>query len=158
MSVATSGPLSTSRIDAGGHTPLQIVLAHDEPQCDAVYPARPTALARMRHDVIDAAARCGAPDATLTQIGLAVSEAASNVVLHAYRDGCGGGDVRVRVERVERFLDVSVRDSGIGMSVRTDSPGAGFGLSLMAHATTRCGITSRPGRGTTVLLRFALDG
>ncbi len=133
-------------------------MTHDESRRDAVYPAQRTAVARIRHDVIDAAASCGAPDGTLAQIRLAVSEAASNVVLHAYRDGCGAGDVHVRVERVERFLDVSIRDSGVGMSVRNDSPGAGFGLSLMAHATTRCVITSRPGRGTNVLLRFALDG
>ncbi len=136
---------------------MQIVATKDASRLDAVYPAQPPALARIRHDVIDAATSCGAPDSTLPQVRLAVSEAATNVVLHAYRDGCGPRFVHVRVDRVERFLDVGIRDDGVGMSVRSDSSGAGFGLTLMAQASDRCTITSRPGRGTNVLLRFALD-
>ncbi len=136
---------------------MQIVPTKDASRLDAVYSAQPPAVARIRHDVIDAATSCGAPHSTLPQIRLAVSEAATNVVLHAYRDGYGPGVVHVRVDRVERFLEVSIRDDGVGMSVHSDSPGAGFGLTLMAQASARCTITSRPGRGTNVLLRFALD-
>ena len=127
-------------------------------QLDAVYPARSPAIGRIRHDVIAAAKSCGAPESTLPQIKLAVSEAATNVVLHAYRDGLPTGDVRVLLRHVDGCLDVSIRDDGVGMSPRNDSPGAGFGLGLMAHAADRCVITSTPGAGTDVLLRFALTG
>ena len=125
-------------------------------ELEAVYPAEPRAIGRVRRDVADAAKSCGVPDSTLPQIQLAVSEAATNVVLHAYRDGRAPGDMRVLLRQVDDCIDVNICDDGVGMSPRGDSPGAGFGLGLMAHAADRCVITSAPGEGTDVLLRFVL--
>ena len=129
---------------------------HEALQLEAVYPAQPPAIGRIRDDVIEAAKSCGAPERRLPQIQLAVSEAATNVVLHAYRDGLPTGDVRVLLRQLDDCIDVNICDDGVGMSPRGDSPGAGLGLSLMAHAADRCVITSAPGQGTDVLLRFAL--
>ena len=126
-------------------------------ELEAVYPAEPRAIGRVRRDVIDAAKSCGAPDSALPQIQLAVSEAATNVVLHAYRDGLAPGDMRVLLRQVDDCIDVNICDDGVGMSPRGDSPGAGFGLGLMANAADRCVITSTPGEGTDVLLRFELS-
>jgi serine/threonine-protein kinase RsbW len=123
---------------------------------EAVYPAQPPAIGRIRHDVVEAAKSCGVAEGTLPQIRLAVSEAATNVVLHAYRDGLPTGDVKVLLRRLDGCVDVNICDDGVGMSPRGDSPGAGLGLGLMAHAADRCVITSAPGGGTEVLLRFAL--
>jgi len=125
-------------------------------QLDVVYPAQPPAVSRIRRDVCEAARGCGVPDSALPQIRLAVSEAATNVVLHAYRDGLPAGDVRVVLKQLHGCVDVNIRDDGVGMSPRDDSPGAGLGLGLMAHAADRCVITSAPGEGTDVLLRFDL--
>ncbi len=127
-----------------------------ELQLDAVYPAQPPAVSRIRRDVCEAARSCGVSDSSLPQIQLAVSEAATNVVLHAYRDRLAPGDVHVLLKQLDGCVDVNIRDDGVGMSPRADSPGAGLGLGLMAHAADRCVITSAPGEGTDVLLRFAL--
>jgi len=123
---------------------------------DAVYPAQPTRVAEIRRDVTDVATIFGADETALLQIKLAVSEAATNAILHAYRDGSAAGNVHVLVEHDDDFLDVSICDRGVGMSPRCDSPGMGIGLCLMAHEAYRCEIKSSPDGGTEVVLRFQL--
>ncbi len=123
---------------------------------DAVYPAQPTRVADIRRDVADVATRFGADDSALLQIKLAVSEAATNAILHAYRGIAVAAGVHVLVHRGDDLLDVRIRDGGIGMSPRVDSPGLGLGLSLMAHETEQFEIGAAPQGGTEVVLRFAL--
>jgi serine/threonine-protein kinase RsbW len=91
-------------------------------------------------------------------IRLAVTEACSNCVLHAY-DGDEAASATFALEaRVEDdALLVVVRDSGVGL--RTDGAakaGLGLGLRLMREAASSFDISSRPGRGTRVAMRFAL--
>ncbi len=63
-------------------------------------------------------------------VKLAVSEAVSNSVIHAFRDGAEGTiSIRARIER-GRLL-VVVADDGTGMRPNLDSPGLGFGISLI---------------------------
>ncbi|HTN22473.1 MAG TPA: ATP-binding protein [Solirubrobacteraceae bacterium] len=123
---------------------------------DAVYPAQPTRLAEIRRDVEDAATGCGADATALLQIGLAVSEAVTNAILHGYRDRATGGDVRVAMRREDEFLDISVCDDGTGIIPGAGSPGLGLGLSLMAHEAHSFGIRTAPGEGTEIHLRFRL--
>jgi serine/threonine-protein kinase RsbW len=123
---------------------------------DAVYPAQPTRVAEIRRDVANVAAIFGADETALLRINLAVSEAATNAILHAYRGLPGAGDVRVLVQCDDDFLDVCICDSGVGISPRPDSPGLGLGLGLMAHEASRCEIKSSPTGGTEVVLRFEL--
>ncbi len=123
---------------------------------DAVYPALPLRVAEIRRDVAGVASDHGADEMALLQINLAVSEAATNAVLHAYRDDRSAGDVHVLVLHDDDFLDVSICDDGIGMSPRADSPGMGLGLCLMAHEADSFQIKTTPGGGTEVALRFAL--
>jgi serine/threonine-protein kinase RsbW/stage II sporulation protein AB (anti-sigma F factor) len=123
---------------------------------DAVYPAQPPHIAEIRRDVTDVATGFGANEIALLQINLAVSEAATNAILHAYRDGTAGGDVHVLVQHADDFLDVSICDHGVGMSPRRDSPGMGLGLCLMAHESHSCEIRDVPDGGTEVVLRFRL--
>jgi anti-sigma regulatory factor (Ser/Thr protein kinase) len=124
---------------------------------DAVYPAQPTRVAEIRRDVVTAATGCGADATALLQIDLAVSEAATNAVLHAYRDRSRPGDVHVLVEHIDHLIDVSISDDGVGMSPRADSPGLGLGLCLMAHETDAFKIRTSPRGGTEIVLRFHLD-
>jgi serine/threonine-protein kinase RsbW len=126
------------------------------PALDAVYPAQPTRVAEIRRDVANIAAIFGADETALLRITLAVSEAATNAILHAYRGNVVEGDVRVLVSHADEFLDVSIRDAGVGMSPRADSPGLGLGLGLMAHEAYQCEIKSSPTGGTEVVLRFEL--
>jgi len=123
---------------------------------DAVYPATSAWVAEIRHDVSCAATVCGADEMELLRINLAVSEAASNAIQHAYRDGVPAGNVRVLVQHADDCLDVSVCDNGIGMSPRADSPGMGLGLGLIAHETSTCEIRTTASGGTEVLMRFSL--
>ena len=126
------------------------------PALDAVYPAQATRVAEIRRDVANIAAILGADETVLLRITLAVSEAATNAILHAYRGEAVDGDVRVLVQHADEFLDVSICDDGIGMTPRPDSPGLGLGLGLMAHEAYHCEIKSSPTGGTEVVLRFEL--
>jgi anti-sigma regulatory factor (Ser/Thr protein kinase) len=124
---------------------------------DAVYPADPTRLAEIRRDVAHAATGCGADAFALQRIGLAVSEAATNAILHAYPQREPGCDVRVRVRHAgDDFIDVSVCDEGVGIGPGRVSPGMGLGLSLMAHEAHSFEIKTSPEDGTEVVLRFRI--
>jgi serine/threonine-protein kinase RsbW/stage II sporulation protein AB (anti-sigma F factor) len=109
-----------------------MALQESGPALDAVYPAQPTRVAEIRRDVANIAATFGADETALLRITLAVSEAATNAILHAYRGTPSQGDVRVLVQHADEFLDVCICDSGVGMSPRPDSPGLGLGLGRLA--------------------------
>ncbi len=123
---------------------------------NASYPAQPPQVAVIRRTVSAIAKRGGADVATLIRLELAVSEAATNVVLHAYRAPAVAGSIHVTAGVERGTLDVTVRDDGCGMAPRTDSPGMGLGLSLMASESDRCEVRSVDGGGTEVQLSFAL--
>ena len=104
----------------------------------------------------DLAQRAGAPTATLVGVRLAVSEAVSNVVVHGYRDRAPGA-VTVIAEALERKLRVEVSDEGCGPGPRTDSPGAGLGLPLIAGLAESMSVSEgRDGHGTVLCMTFAL--
>jgi serine/threonine-protein kinase RsbW len=96
----------------------------------------------VRHDVRDSDA-----------VALAVTEAATNVVVHAYRDG-GSGDVRVVACAEPERLVVVVRDYGCGMRPRHDSPGLGMGLSLIGHLASHFNVEAPDGDGTRLRMHF----
>jgi anti-sigma regulatory factor (Ser/Thr protein kinase) len=126
---------------------------------DVRYPARPSQVALIRQAVGDVASEFGASEAVLLQINLAVSEAATNAIVHAYRDRAEdeAGEVRVIVRPCfDGLLAVHVSDEGIGLIPRTDSPGMGLGLCLMAHETECFEVRKAPAGGTEVVLSFRL--
>lgn len=95
-------------------------------------PARPHSVPEVRRAVGDFASGCGASARQRSAITLAVSEAVSNAVIHAYVGHHDPGDVTVQAHVSGRMLQVTVCDQGIGMRPRVDSPGAGLGLELIA--------------------------
>jgi anti-sigma regulatory factor (Ser/Thr protein kinase) len=123
---------------------------------DDSYPAHPTQIAGIRRAVADVARRGGAGEVSLVRIELAVTEATTNVVLHAYREPGTEGAIHVVAGLADGFLEVSVRDDGVGMSPNPDSPGLGLGLSLMAHEADHCEIRRAGASGTDVYMRFNL--
>jgi anti-sigma regulatory factor (Ser/Thr protein kinase) len=118
--------------------------------------ARPEAVGVARRLLAVHAARAGADRETRERLQLAVSEAISNVVMHAYAHADRPGDVAVTLERRGERLHVLVRDDGRGLLPRADSPGLGLGLGLMAQTADAFDIRTRPAGGVDVRLEFAL--
>src|SRR4051812_6773318 len=117
-------------------------------------PATPQSLRELRDAVVDYARRVPDLDLDLEALRLAVGEACTNVVVHAYRDQDAPGAVHVRAVAGETGLVVEVWDDGCGPSPRGDSPGLGLGLPLMARLSREMEISGREPRGTKVRLVF----
>lgn len=98
----------------------------------------------------------------LDDIKLAVSEAVSNCIVHAYPDG--SGRVLMELSVSDHVLRVSVQDEGVGIEdvsaarrpgVSTSSQRMGMGFTLMEALAKSLDVTSSPGHGTTVTMCFA---
>ena len=120
---------------------------------EATYPSTPSGVGAMRREVAAFAGRAGMGEDGVGDVQLAVSEAATNAVVHAYRETDGHLQVRAHVDGLE--LIVVVVDTGVGLSPRADSPGLGLGMPLMASVTRRFQVISA-GEGTEVHMTFAL--
>lgn len=79
-------------------------------------------------------------EATVQDIRLAVSEAATNSVVHGRAPA--GSLLVVRVDTFDAEMCVVVADQGRGMLPRDDSPGLGLGLPIMTTAASRISVVS----------------
>jgi serine/threonine-protein kinase RsbW len=123
------------------------------------YPATSGAVPAIRHAVTALAARLGADADRRDRIALAVTEACSNVTLHAYRNQAELGEIEVRAGGDDDRFDVVVTDSGGGMRPRRDSPGLGLGVPLMSQLADEIEFRVPPSEhGTELHLRFSLAG
>ena len=116
----------------------------------------PEAVPELRGALVDFARRAGASAFVLDQIRLAVSEAVTNVVNHAYVDAAQPGPVRVAAHVEDATVNVLVADEGRGMVPRLDSPGLGLGLALIAHAADHLDVHDGDPIGTQLRMTFAL--
>ena len=112
-------------------------------------PATPTSVTTARHAVAEF---CNGHALDHGAVALAVTEAMANAVVHAYRDG-NPGLVYVAASLDDGALGVVISDDGQGMTPRTDSPGIGLGLALIANLTDTMQI-EHDGGGTRLLMRF----
>lgn len=119
---------------------------------DLRVPAEPASIPHIRTEVLGFVSAHHAPDPHA--IGLAVTEAATNVVLHAYREG-PPGEVRVVICAEASRLVIVVRDWGMGMRPRTDSPGLGLGLPVIASLASEFRVEAADGQGTLLRMHFA---
>jgi serine/threonine-protein kinase RsbW len=122
-----------------------------EPELEATFPGTPPGVGQLRRAVAEVARRCGLTASAVNAARLAASEAASNAVVHAYRDHPGNLRLLAKVEDGE--LHLVIADQGDGLAPRTDSPGLGLGLPIMAHVSERFEVVSGPG-GTEIHLAF----
>jgi serine/threonine-protein kinase RsbW/stage II sporulation protein AB (anti-sigma F factor) len=123
----------------------------DRPRLELRLPASPAAVPHVRRALMRFVAAHGVPD--VSDIGLAVTEAVTNAVLHAYRGG-ESGDMRVVACAEPNRLVVVVRDYGCGMSPRPDSPGLGMGLSIIGRLADEVNVERPADGGTRLRMHF----
>ena len=119
-------------------------------------PAVPSSVTALRHAVADFVVDAGVGEPVLTGVKLAVSEAVTNVVVHAYVGAERPGEVRVRASVSDDEVLVTVSDDGCGMVPRLDSPGLGVGLPFIAHTADTLDIDHNDGGGTELRMTFRI--
>lgn len=125
---------------------------------DASYPAVAGSVPEARRSVSRWLCLLQADPLMIGDVELVVSEACTNAVVHGYRDTIRG-IFRVRAQRNNGSVCVTVSDDGSGMAPRADSPGLGLGLPLMAALTDRLEVAPAfDGAGTVVRMHFSAAG
>ncbi len=121
-------------------------------------PAKAENVAVIRHALSGMAEQIGMDEAGLADLKTVVTEACTNVVVHAYPNG--DGPLLVEADPDEEGLTVTVRDSGSGISPEADSDRASLklGLSLIAALSSSFSISGGLDRGTEVMMRVPLRG
>jgi anti-sigma regulatory factor (Ser/Thr protein kinase) len=117
-------------------------------------PARAEYLAVIRQALAGVADALDVDVSVLNDMKVAVNEACTNVVVHAYPDGEGMLEVGVRPQQEE--VAVIVRDSGVGVQPRTDRSG-GVGFLLISSLSDRFEIRGGSDAGIEVRMVFKLD-
>jgi anti-sigma regulatory factor (Ser/Thr protein kinase) len=120
------------------------------------YPALPESVPLARRALTEVAAAAGAGGERLEEIRLAVSEALTNAVVHAYRDH-DGGRLHVTAAIASGELWILIGDDGRGLHAWNDSRGLGIGLSLISGLSDDFAIVTRASGGTEVQMRFDLN-
>lgn len=111
-------------------------------------------VAGMRRSAVQFAQANGVPDRLLDDLRLALSEAITNAVVHAFRNQEQPGTITVSVEVRAVDIEVIVRDDGMGMSPRSDSPGLGLIASMADQVEHRSPST---GDGFELWMYFRRD-
>lgn len=115
-------------------------------------PARAENVAVVRHVMGAFADAFDIPADTMEDVRLAVTEACTNVVRHAYDDDEGQIDVHVRP--LADRLEVTVADTGRGIAASTDRAGPGFGLPMIATLADTLEIDRTVHAGSRVAMSF----
>ena len=119
------------------------------------FPARAENVAVVRHAFGGLGEALSVPEQLLSDIKLAVTEACTNVVIHAYPDT--EGPMEVRAVLGEEELSIVVRDEGRGVVPRADSPGLGLGLPLIATLTESLELGTGDDAATEVRMTFRIE-
>ncbi len=133
---------------------LEMAQLHPEARPDAlsmILPALPSSVSRARRVVGDYAMSHGVdPD----DVKLAVSEAVTNVIVHAYHEG-DGGEITIIARPNGAALAVTITDAGRGIAPTPGGSGLGLGLPLIGRVTRSVEISSGDGGlGTRLTMRF----
>lgn len=127
----------------------------DYPDLSLTLPARAENVAVVRHAIGGLGEALAIDDQTLSDVKLAVTEACTNAVVHAYPDGEGPLEVAAYL-RDDRLMLV-IRDEGRGIVPRTDSPGLGLGLPLIATLAEALELGTDAEDRTEVRMTFRLS-
>jgi anti-sigma regulatory factor (Ser/Thr protein kinase) len=132
------------------------------PDVRLTMPARPEGVAVVRQALAGMADALAFDAAVLADMKMAVSEACTNVVVHAYEDSDGMLEVDMAAD--DSGLTIRVRDHGTGIHPQPqrtrDVPALGLGLPLIAALSDAFELHGGAGQGTEVRMTFhyARDG
>jgi anti-sigma regulatory factor (Ser/Thr protein kinase) len=112
------------------------------------YPAVPQSVAAIRAALARFARNSGAPSRIAEAVALGASKAATNVVIHAYRDSAEPGHIEVIGALAADELVITVRDAGGGLRPRSDSPGLGSAWRSSPRSPTASTSSTRPREGS----------
>ena len=116
-------------------------------------PARPENVAVIRHVLGAFAEALELPADLVADMRLAVTEACTNIVRHAYHDG-QPGPIDVVIRPNGDHLDLIVSDQGAGIGPSPDLAGPGLGLPLIAALADHLEIEHGPSRGSRLAMSF----
>lgn len=117
-------------------------------------PARPEGVGVVRQALAGLADAMALDPAVLADAKMAVTEACTNVVVHAYGDTDGELDVQMLAD--DEAITVVVRDHGAGIRPRPsrDPTALGLGLPLIAALSDAFEVRGGPATGTEVRMTF----
>jgi serine/threonine-protein kinase RsbW len=118
------------------------------------FPAVAESVPSARDALSRFAQAAGANEEQIDAIKLAVSEAATNVVVHAY--GENSGEIKVDAALASGDLWIHVADDGLGMRPNIDTPGLGVGIALISQVADEFAIATSSSGGVEVQMRFEL--
>jgi serine/threonine-protein kinase RsbW len=119
-------------------------------------PARAEGVGVVRQALAGIADALDFDAAVLADMKMAVTEACTNVVVHAYEDPPGQLEIQMLAD--ETGLTIVVRDHGAGIHprpARAEPPALGLGLPLIAALSDAFELRGSAGSGTEVRMTFA---
>ena len=119
-------------------------------------PARAEGVGVVRQALAGMADALAFDAAVLSDMKMAVTEACTNVVVHAYDED--SGQLEVQMVAGEEDLTIVVRDHGTGIqpkTARSEPPALGLGLPLIAALSDAFELRGTAGEGTEVRMTFA---
>jgi anti-sigma regulatory factor (Ser/Thr protein kinase) len=125
------------------------------PEVLLVMPARPEGVGVVRQALAGVADALDFDPSVLADMKMAVTEACTNVVVHAYDED---GMLEVEMLAGEDGLTIVVRDHGSGIQprpARSGAPALGLGLPLIAALSDSFELRGSAGVGTEVRMTFA---
>jgi anti-sigma regulatory factor (Ser/Thr protein kinase) len=127
------------------------------PEVLLTMPARPEGVGVVRQALAGVADALDFDASVLADMKMAVTEACTNVVVHAYEDE---GMLEVEMLTGQDGLTIVVRDQGTGIQPRPAQPGTpalGLGLPLIAALSDAFELRGSAGAGTEVRMTFAYE-
>lgn len=137
------------------HSAAMAPAVEGAPDVELLLHARAENVAIVRHALGALGEVLEVDEQKLSDIRLAVTEACTNVVVHAYPDG-QEGPLEVLATLLGDELLVVVRDEGQGIAPRPDSPGLGLGLPLIASLAESVQLGHDAQERTEVRMTFSL--
>jgi len=127
------------------------------PEVLLTLPARPEGIGLVRQALAGMADALDFDEAVLADMKMAVTEACTNVVVHAYPQG--EGMLEVEMLAAENGVTIVVRDHGFGIHPHAAdaaaTPALGLGLPLIAALSDAYELHGGAGAGTEVRMTFA---